>query len=606
MFRSTGTPSSVVPNRSTPCLRASSAFMVNERRRLAFSAPPKSSSNPFTGSGSPNEPRRVAGAMAVTGAAPSSWPAAPTARGSARADPDRHRHPTGVDGLGEPGHVRRRGDRALAVHLDDERLRTVALGAVRWHGRCRRRPRRRPGRSARRCRPAPASVWRLGPRRASRSLPQSQRDRPRGARRRAMASLRTSWPPEGKMDPLQFFAACRLVIVAGKGGVGKTTVTGAMAVAAARLGRRVLVVELEGASGLGRLLGSPVPLGSDDVMLRAADHDGDGEIVGRAVSPGDALTDYLDEHGMRRLSGRLARSGVIDVVATAAPGLDDILVLGKVKQLERVGGYDLILLDAPSGRARRHLPALRQGAGRRRHGRPHRGPGPARCWSCSADADRCQVVLVTLPEEMPVNELVEHRVRAWRTRSGVQLGPVVVNGLYPERPALAGALEAAAATVDGDLAGAARFRLARAAQQARAGGPPHRRPAPAADPSALPLHGRPGARGPRGDGRCLHRAAGRARRHDRPGSGRCRRGRFGRSGERTRSSSSAVEREASGRRPRPQCSPSRRPPTGAEPSWSPSTRPAGWPTRSAWRLTNDPSRVEGPVAGAQRWGSCGR
>ena len=55
---------------------------------------------------------------------------------------------------------------------------------------------------------------------------------------------------------MQFFAASRLVIVAGKGGVGKTTVTAALAIAAAGLGLRVLVVEVEGKSGLGPMLGA--------------------------------------------------------------------------------------------------------------------------------------------------------------------------------------------------------------------------------------------------------------------------------------------------------------------------------------------------------------
>ena len=180
------------------------------------------------------------------------------------------------------------------------------------------------------------------------------------------------------MDPLQFFAASRLVIVAGKGGVGKTTVTAALAVAASRLGRRVLVVELEGASGLGPLLGRSGPLGIDDVVLRRSDGPEDGEVVGRVVSPGDALTDYLNDHGMRRLSGRLARAGVIDVVATAAPGLDDILVLGKVKQLERSGDYDLIVLDAPA--AGHAVTFLRSAKGLARRGdrRSHRHPGQGR------------------------------------------------------------------------------------------------------------------------------------------------------------------------------------------------------------------------------------
>ena len=265
------------------------------------------------------------------------------------------------------------------------------------------------------------------------------------------------------MDPLQFFAACRLVIVAGKGGVGKTTVTAAMALAAARVGRRVLVVELEGASGLGPLLGSTAPLDTNDTVLRAADDQGSGQILGRVVSPGDALTDYLNDHGMRRLSGRLARTGIIDVVATAAPGLDDILVLGKVKQLERIGGYDLILLDAPA--AGHAVTFLRSAKGLA--DAVTVGPIAAQAndvLDLLGDSQRCQVVLVTLAEETPVNEIVSTAF-ALEEDIGVRLGPIVVNALYPDRPALADALDAYGADADDGLAAAARFRLARQQQQ---------------------------------------------------------------------------------------------------------------------------------------------
>jgi anion-transporting ArsA/GET3 family ATPase len=270
------------------------------------------------------------------------------------------------------------------------------------------------------------------------------------------------------VDPLQFFASSGLVIVAGKGGVGKTTVTAAMAIAAARLGQRTLVVEMEGASGLGPLLGSEQALGSESVVLRSAgERGGAGSIEGRMISPGEALTDYLDDHGMRRLSCRLAKAGVIDVVATAAPGLDDILVLGKVKQLERAGEHDLILLDAPAaGHAVTFLRSARGLA-------DAVTVGPIATQANDVlellqDPARCQVVLVTLPEETPVNELVETAF-ALEESVGVQLGPIVVNGLYPERPGLAAALAEAEARAgdDGDgLLRAARFRLARQAQQA--------------------------------------------------------------------------------------------------------------------------------------------
>ena len=55
------------------------------------------------------------------------------------------------------------------------------------------------------------------------------------------------------MHPARFFAASRVVIVAGKGGVGKTTVSAALARAAARAGLSTLVVEVEGKSGLATL-----------------------------------------------------------------------------------------------------------------------------------------------------------------------------------------------------------------------------------------------------------------------------------------------------------------------------------------------------------------
>lgn len=266
------------------------------------------------------------------------------------------------------------------------------------------------------------------------------------------------------MDPLQLFASSGLVIVAGKGGVGKTTVTAAMAIAAARVGRRVLVIELEGASGLGPLLGAERPLAAQDVVLRPPTAEQPGSVSGRVVSPGEALTDYLDDHGMRRLSGRLAKAGVIDVVATAAPGLDDILVLGKVKQLERAGTHDLILLDAPA--AGHALTFLRSAKGLA--DAVTVGPIATQAQDVLellGDAERCQVVLVTLPEETPVNEIVETAF-ALEDEVGVKLGPIIVNGLYPERPGLAAALDEVGDDVDPSLARAARFRLARQAQQA--------------------------------------------------------------------------------------------------------------------------------------------
>ena len=60
--------------------------------------------------------------------------------------------------------------------------------------------------------------------------------------------------PPKRVDPLQFLTDSTVAIVAGKGGVGKTTVTAVLARAAIRRGLRVLVIELDGKPALSRLL----------------------------------------------------------------------------------------------------------------------------------------------------------------------------------------------------------------------------------------------------------------------------------------------------------------------------------------------------------------
>jgi len=195
-------------------------------------------------------------------------------------------------------------------------------------------------------------------------------------------------------------------VVAGKGGVGKTTVTAVIAHAASSAGKRVLVVELDGKPALAALLP-------------------DVEVL--AISAPEALDEYLREHGFARIAKRLNRTGVIDMVGTAAPGIDDIVVLGKIKQLERSGDYDLIVVDGPA--AGHAITFLTSAAGLA----DAVASGPVRAQADEVlellhDPDRCQVVLVTLPETTPVNEVVETAF-ALEDDVGVQLGPVIVNGV---------------------------------------------------------------------------------------------------------------------------------------------------------------------------------
>jgi len=239
--------------------------------------------------------------------------------------------------------------------------------------------------------------------------------------------------------------ASRIVVVAGKGGVGKTTVTAVVARAAADAGRRVLVVELDGKPALADLV---------------------GDIDVSAIDAPSALDEYLREHGFARIAKRLASTGVIDVVGTAAPGIDDIVVLGKIKQLERSGDYDLIVVDGPAaGHAITFLTSARGLHDAARGGPVHRQARDV--LSLLQDPQRCQVVLVTVPETTPVNEVVE-TAYALEERVGVQLGPVVVNGVEQEPDVASGRGRSSGDGIDGvddEVAGALReaaaFRVAR-------------------------------------------------------------------------------------------------------------------------------------------------
>jgi anion-transporting ArsA/GET3 family ATPase len=232
------------------------------------------------------------------------------------------------------------------------------------------------------------------------------------------------------VDPAQFFGASRLVIVAGKGGVGKTTVSAALARAAALTGLSTLVVEVEGRSGLPAMFGQ-AELGYDEVVLAAGGTpDGAADVRARTLTPDAALLEYLRDHGMSRLSKRLVASGALELVAAAAPGIKDILVLGKVKQLERSGAADFIVLDAPAaGHAITFLTSASGLLDAVRVGPIH--AQAADVLELLQDHRRCQVMLVTIPEETPVNEAAETAF-SLEDRVGIGLGPVVVNGLYPE------------------------------------------------------------------------------------------------------------------------------------------------------------------------------
>jgi anion-transporting ArsA/GET3 family ATPase len=211
------------------------------------------------------------------------------------------------------------------------------------------------------------------------------------------------------VTPLTDLTDSNLVIVAGKGGVGKTTVTAVLARAAADAGLRVLVLELDGKSTLATL----VP-----------------DLTVRHISAADALEEYLFEHGFRRIAKRLASTGVIDVISTAAPGINDLVVLGKIKQLERSREWDLIIVDGPA--AGHAVTFLTSAAGLLDaiRGGPIRSQAED-VQAMLSDPQRCRVLLVALPETTPINELIE-TASAIETRVGARLGSIIVNQVDPQ------------------------------------------------------------------------------------------------------------------------------------------------------------------------------
>jgi hypothetical protein len=250
-----------------------------------------------------------------------------------------------------------------------------------------------------------------------------------------------------------FFPGTRLHVVTGKGGTGKTTVAAALAVALSRGGRRVLVAEVEGRQGLAALFGKgPLPHG-ETVVTRT---EGGGTVSVMPVDPERALIEYLDLfYHLGRAGKVLQRMGATDFVTTIAPGLRDVLLIGKVKEatVRRSGSgryYDAVVLDAPpTGRIVRFLGATDEVAQIAK-------VGPIRSQSEQVMAllrgDESAVHLVTLLEEMPVQETVDgvHQL----TAAGLPVGAILVNKVRTEHLARNDLTKAAAGRLDLDAIGA--------------------------------------------------------------------------------------------------------------------------------------------------------
>ncbi len=218
----------------------------------------------------------------------------------------------------------------------------------------------------------------------------------------------------------------RLHIVTGKGGTGKTTVAGALALALASGGKRVLLCEVEGRQGVASLFDvAPLPYEERRIAV-GPDR---GEVFALAVDAEAALLEYLDMFYRLGRAGRLLdRFGVVDFATTIAPGVRDVLLTGKVfeatRRVERGRPvYDAVVLDAPpTGRIGRFLNVNTEVVGVAK-------VGPIRKQASSImqllTSRQTRVHLVTSLEEMPVQEALDSVTEL--RRMGVPVGNVLVN-----------------------------------------------------------------------------------------------------------------------------------------------------------------------------------
>jgi anion-transporting ArsA/GET3 family ATPase len=220
----------------------------------------------------------------------------------------------------------------------------------------------------------------------------------------------------------------RLLVVAGKGGVGKTTVSAVLALLAASRGKRVLLMLAGSAVPLGRMLES-APVGPEIAELLPNLH-------AVHLEPGAALEEYALGVLRSRLLYRLVFDNLrVRAFLGALPGLPELLVIGKVRhhvedvQRGREPDWDLVVLDTPPTGAGVFLLSLPQALLEVLE----RGPiaqYARRQRDLLRDPARTSVHIVTLAEEMAVRESID-LTRQIRERLRFPLGCLFVNQVRP-------------------------------------------------------------------------------------------------------------------------------------------------------------------------------
>jgi len=215
----------------------------------------------------------------------------------------------------------------------------------------------------------------------------------------------------------------KLVFVTGKGGVGKTTIAAGLGLLASQRGKRTLVCEVDAKGNLADFYASG-PSGFDPREVQPG-------LFTMAMDTERSLDEYLRIFLKVPVMGRIGPvARIFDFVATAAPGVKEILTVGKLAYEVRERHYDLVVVDAsPTGHVVGQLAAPQAINSLVQVGLVRSQTD----WMLEilSDPVRTGLVIVATPEEMPVNETIElsHRVRDETT---VDLAAIVVNRVLPE------------------------------------------------------------------------------------------------------------------------------------------------------------------------------
>lgn len=245
----------------------------------------------------------------------------------------------------------------------------------------------------------------------------------------------------------------RLHFVTGKGGTGKSTIAAALALALAAGGRKVLLVEVEGRQGIAQLFDVP-PLPYQEVKIATAD--GGGQVNALAIDTEAAFLEYLDMFYNLGIAGRaMRRIGAVEFATTIAPGLRDVLLTGKLKEIvvradksAKPGQttYDAIVVDSPpTGRISRFLDVTKAVSELAKGGPVHsQAEGVVKI----LHSDLTAIHLVTLLEALPVQETIE-AISELRELD-LPIGSVIVNRNIPRYLSAEDLSKAAEGDIDAD------------------------------------------------------------------------------------------------------------------------------------------------------------